>query len=128
LLEAALRPYGLPLVAPQVPFRPAESPRLTAAPRAVFQAVLPDEPTGGYITVYEFPSTTESADAGREMAHFLQSGPGQVNYPPDARFVLRQVGTTLVFFAWAPSTASDPRIEDVARALETVGQGIPVRR
>jgi hypothetical protein len=45
---------------------------------------------------------------------------------PDTRFVIRQVGRTVVFFAWSPLNSPDPRTADIQKALETVGIGIPV--
>src|SRR5688500_3796189 len=43
------------------PFRPPEDVTFTTTPRAVYQVVLPDAPTEGFIVVYEFPDATAAA-------------------------------------------------------------------
>jgi hypothetical protein len=125
-LAEALGAASLQLEASQIPFRPAESPRLAAAPRAVFQVRLPQDPNHGFIVVYEFADTGAASAAGAEQASYLASGPGRVQFPIDARFVLRQVGTTLVFYAWSPGTPADPRTPDIAAVLATIGVEIPI--
>jgi len=127
-LVRVLGAHGLQLDDPRVPFRPPESARLAAAPRAVFQAILPGDPNHGFISVYEFRDEAEAAEAGHEQAAFVGSGPGRVLFPPDVRFVLRQVGTTVVFFAWSPENSADPRTADVAAAVAELGVEIPVPR
>jgi hypothetical protein len=127
-VESALRAASLAVIVPQVPFRPGESTALAAAPRLVLQAVLAGDPTHGFIVVYDFPDAGTAWGAGNEMAHYLASGPGRVQFPPDAEHVLRQVGSTLVFFTWSPENSSDPREADVATALSSLGAGIPIRR
>ena len=47
--------HNLVLSDTQAPVRPAESALLADAPRAVYQVLLPKDPTHGYIVVYEFP-------------------------------------------------------------------------
>jgi hypothetical protein len=66
--------------------------------------------------------------AATEEARYVGSGPGKVQFPVDARFVLRQVGTTLVFYSWSPGTPADPRTPDIATALATLGVEIPIPR
>jgi hypothetical protein len=128
VIEAALRAVDVALTTPKVPYRPGESPRLAAAPRAVFQAALPDAPEAGFIVVYEFPDPPSAATAGNEMAEYLASGPGRVQFPPDSRFVLRALGTTLIFFTYAPSASSDPALPRIADALSTIGIGFQIGR
>lgn len=127
-LTGALGAAGLQLTVPQVQYRPAESPLLAAAPRAVFQVQLPDDLHHGFIVVYEFPDAVTAAGAAREMAGYLQSGPGRVQFPSDAQFILRQLGTTLVFYPWSPGSVTDARAPEIATALQTVGQGFGVAR
>jgi hypothetical protein len=106
---------------PQTEYRPGESAGLFPVPRRLLQAVLPDEPNGGYVVVYELPSNAEADRIGRDFAAYLASGPGAIQYPRDTQFVIRRQGPTLVFFAWSPTADADPRVEDMAAVLETVG-------
>jgi hypothetical protein len=125
-LVQALGNQGLQLADPQVAFRPPESPRLAAAPRAVFQVVLPQDSTHGFISVYEFPDAATANETGRDQAAYIATGPGRVQFPPDSRFVIRQLGPTIIFYSWSPASAADPRTRLIQQALETVGLGIPV--
>jgi hypothetical protein len=125
-IEAALRSAELALTDPQVAFRPAESPRVAAAPRTVYQVVLPEDPAGGFIVVYEFSDAGTASTAGNELAEYLGSGPGRVQFASDTRFVLRQLGTTLVFFPWSPGSSPDPRAPKIEEALRTLGFGFDV--
>lgn len=125
-VESALRLVGIGLIRPQTPFRPGESPALMNAPRTVYQAVLNSDPGHGYIVIYQFQDAATAFAAGQEMAAYMVSGPGRVQFPNDVHAVLRQVGTTLVFFTWSPSGAVDPNTGEVETALDTLGHGIPV--
>jgi hypothetical protein len=127
-IAEALAPFGLQLEDATQPFRPAESPRLAAAPRAVYHVVLPTDPNGGYIVVYEFRDAASAVDAGNELAGYLGGGAGRIQFPLDAQHAIRQVNTTLIFFTWAPSTSSDPGSPKIAEALATLGIGfVPPR-
>ena len=97
------------------------------APRTVYQALLNTDPGHGYIVIYSFQDAATAFAAGQEMAAYIASGPGRVQFPNDVHAVLRQVGTTLVFFTWSPSGAVDPDTGKVETALDTLGQGITVR-
>ena len=125
-LEGALRAAGYFMERADDPFRPPESGLLAVAPRIVYQVLLPDDPGRGQIVVYEFPDTERAAAAGRDMAAYLASGPGRVQFSPDARHVLRQLGTTLIFYTWSRDTSASDAVEEVATVLETVGQGIAI--
>lgn len=127
-VAGALRAIGVPIVDAQVPYRPGESPLLAAAPRLVVQAVVPDAPTSGFIVIYEFPDGQTATAAAEEMVRYVASGFGQVQFPTDARFVLRQVGSTLVFYVWSPGAAPSPTLGEIATALGSIGQGYEVRR
>ncbi len=109
---------------PQNAYRPGESPSLIGVPRQLLQVVLPSEPGGGYVVIYELPSNADADAAGREFAGYLASGPGAIQYPRDARFVLQRVGQTLVFFPWSPEASPDPRVAALAIALESVGTAV----
>jgi hypothetical protein len=123
IIAAALAPLQIQLADARDPFRPGESPRVAAAPRAVYQAVLPADPTGGQIVVYEFRDAGAAVDAGNELAGYLGTGAGRIQFPVDARQTIRQVGTTLIFYTWAPSTSPDPGSPKIADALATLGVG-----
>ena len=110
------------------PYRPAESGRLRNAPRAVYQALLPDQPDAGFIVVYEFPDPASAVDAGNEEAGYLGSGPAKVQFPLGTEHVLQAVGTTLVLYSWLPSASSNPTAGKVADALRSLGVGFSVPR
>ncbi len=125
-LVAALAQYQLVLTDTQAPIRPAESPLLANAPRAVYQVILPKDPTRGYIVVYEFPDSSSAANAAAEEQHYLETGPGRIQAPQGSVQVLRQVGVTVVLYDWLPGAAQDPSAPEIQQALETVGVGFPV--
>jgi hypothetical protein len=127
-IVAALAAAGVtaPLSDASRPYRPAESPRLRNAPRAVFQVLLPDQPDAGFIVVYEFPDTASAVDAGNEEAGYLGTGPAKVQFPREAQHVLQAVGTTLLLYTWAPTASSDPTAGKVADALKGLGIGFTV--
>ncbi len=107
-------------------YRPGESPELYSVPRGLVQVIIPSEPQGEHVVIYEFTSAGEADRAGREFAAYLRGGTGAVQYPRDSQFVIRRVGPTLVFFAWSPSVSPDPRVAELAAVLETIGT--PVAR
>jgi hypothetical protein len=127
-LDGALRARGLVLQPTELTVRPGEPPSLAAVPRTAFRAILPDDPNGGLIVVYELADAGAAAAAATDLAAFVTSGPGRVQYPPDARHVLRQVGSTIVFFPWSPASSPDPRTAEVAAAVATVGTEVPIPR
>ena len=125
-LVAALAEHQLVLTDTQAPVRPVESPLLVTAPRAVYQVVLPKDPTKGYVVVYEFQDSTTAALAAAEEQHYLETGPGRIQSPQGSVQVLRQVGATVVLYDWLPGAAQDPAAPEVQQSLETVGVGFPV--
>ncbi len=127
-LDGALRARGLVVEPTELTVRPGEPPSFAGVPRTAFRAILPDDPAGGLIVVYELPDAGAAAAAATELATHVTSGPGRVQYPPDVRFVLRQVGSTLVFYPWSPGSSLDPRTADVAAAVATVGTEVPIPR
>ena len=110
----------------QTPLRPAEAPMLAAAPRAVYQVVLPKDPTKGYIVVYEFPDQAAAAAAATQEQAYLATGPGRVQRPQGTVSIIRGVGNTVVFYDWLPGAAEDPAAPGIQAALETLGVGYPV--
>jgi hypothetical protein len=125
-LDGALRAHGLFVESTLTAVRPAEPPSFAGVPRRPFHALLPDDPAGGYFLVYEFPGAALAADGGRDLAAYIASGPGRVQYAPDVRFVLRQVGSTLVFYPWSPASSPDRRTPELAAALASVGMDVPI--
>jgi len=125
-IAGALTVAGYQLSIPTQPFRPPESPRLASAPRAVYQVVLPNDPTHGYIVVYEFPDAATATIAGNEMAQYLGSGEGRIQFTPQTQFVLRQLGTTLVFYNWAAVNSPGADAPAVGLALTSIGQGFAI--
>jgi hypothetical protein len=107
-------------------YRPPEGPLLAAAPRTVLQAALPDDPDHGFIVIYELASAAEAAVAANDQAAYVASGIGRVQFTPDAHFVLRVVGSTVVFSWWSPGAVTDAHAGSIEQALETVGVGVAV--
>jgi hypothetical protein len=122
-ISAALAASSIQLQDATKAYRTAEPPGLADAPRAVYQAILPDDPDGGFIVVYEFRDAATAVNAGNELAGYLGTGVGRIQYPNDSRYAIRQLGTTLIFYTWAPSTSPDPASPTVADALATLGIG-----
>ena len=110
----------------QAPVRPSEAPLLAAAPRAVYQVILPKDPSKGFIVVYEFPDPDRAAAAATEEQAWLASGPGRVQRPQGTVTTIRQDGSTVVFYEWLPGAAQDPSAAGIQTALETLGVGYPV--
>lgn len=121
MVIAALGTVGLQARDAIHPYRPSEAPRFTAAPRTVLQATLPDDPDHGFIVLYAFGSPADAAEAAAEQAGYIASGPGRVQFGKGARFVLRVVGATAIFFTWSPDSSPDPRTASIDQALSTVG-------
>ena len=110
----------------QSPVRPSEAPLLAAAPRAVYQVILPKDPTKGFIVVYEFPDPDRAAAAAKEQQAWLASGPGRVQRPQGTVTTIRQDGSTVIYYDWLPGAAQDPSAAGIQTALETLGTGFPV--
>jgi len=121
-LTRALGANRLQVAVPQVPYRPGEAREFAAAPRAVVQVVLPDDPTHGYISVYDFATDAAAREAAEAQAAYVASGPGRVQFPPGTRFTIRRLASTVVFYAWSPGSTTDelaPEIEPVLRRIGT---------
>lgn len=125
LVIAALAAVGLPAAEATRPYRPPEGALLTAAPRTVIQATLPEDPTHGFVMIYAFPSTPAAEAAAADHAAFISSNQGGI-FPRGSRFVLRVVGSTVVFFWWVPESAVDPHTRQIEEALLGVGSEVPV--
>lgn len=107
-------------------YRPPEGPLLSAAPRSVLQVALPDDPTHGYIMVYSLSSPADAAAAANDHASYISSNLGKVQFPPGTQFILRTVGSTVVFFHWSPNNSPDERTAEAARVLGSIGSAVEV--
>jgi hypothetical protein len=125
-LVRVLAAHQLVLTDTQAPVRPPEAPLLTAAPRAVYQVILPKDPQKGYIVVYEFTDPSLAAAAATEEQAYLATGPARVQSPLGTVTIIRQVGATIVLYAWLPAGAQDDSAPAIQTALETLGIGFPV--
>jgi len=121
LVVKALGDASFQVQDPPNDYRPGESPALYSVPRGLVQVIVPSERQGEHIVIYELSSANEADRVGREFAAYLAGGTGAVQYPRDARFVIRRLGPTLVFFPWSPSVSPDPRVAELAAVLETIG-------
>jgi len=118
---AALERVSFQVREPQSPYRPGEGPSVVDVPRRTLQVVLPSDPAGGFVVIYELPTNGEADRVGREFLTYLASGAGAIGYPRDTRFVLQRLGPTLVFFPWSAEANPDPRLAEMAAALEAIG-------
>jgi len=125
-IAAALDERQLVLNDTQTPFRPAEAPLLASAPRAVYQAWLPQDEDRGMIVVYELPDSATAATAAAEEQRYLASGFGRVQSAQGTVHVIRSLDTTVILYDWLPGAALDPKAPDIQAALETLGIGYPV--
>jgi hypothetical protein len=120
-VSSTLQAAGFQVQVPQNPYRPGETAELGRVPRSLLQAVLPDSPDDGYVVVYELPSNNDADRAGRDLAQYVASGPGAVQYPRDTQFVIQRIGQTLVFFSYSPLANPDPNLPRIADALRPLG-------
>jgi hypothetical protein len=123
-VRGALERAAFQVQDPRTAYRPGESPDLIDVPRKLVQAVLPSDPAGGYVVIYELPDANEADRVGREFLAYLAGGTGAIQYPRDTKFVLQRVGRTLVFFPWSAEASPDAGLAEMAAALETVGTTI----
>jgi hypothetical protein len=125
-LSSTLGAAGLSLVQPASAVRPAEAPLLAGAPRTVGQVLLPGDPNHGFIVIYEFPDPASAYGAAQQQATYIGNAEGRIQFLPDTKFTIRQYGSCVVFYDWAPSVSTDPRSPDIQTTLESFGVGIPV--
>jgi hypothetical protein len=122
----ALSIEGLQIVDAPVAYRPAEGPLFAAAPRSVVQVILPADPSHGFITLYAFATPQAALTAANDQAAYIASGPGRVQFGIDARFTLRVLGSTALFFWWSPSNSPDEHTPTIDLALAQVGTAVPI--
>jgi hypothetical protein len=88
--------------------------------------LLPNDPSKGFIVVYEFADPDRAAAAAAQEQAYLATGPGRVQRPLGNVSIIRQVGSTVVFYEWLPEGALDDSAAGIETALETLGIGFPV--
>jgi hypothetical protein len=125
-IASALAGVNLQLQDATQPFRAPESPSIVAATRGIFQVILPADPVHGYIVVYEFRDGPTAEAAGEELAAYIGTGPGRIQFPPDAQHLIRLVDTTLIAYSWSPANSTDARSDAIPSALMTIGTAIDV--
>jgi hypothetical protein len=126
-LARVLGDRGLVLSDSQAPVRPPEVADLAAAPRVVYQVVLPKDPLKGFIVVYEFGDPSRAAAAAAAEQAYLATGPGRVQAGQQGQVtVIRQVGSSVVLYTWLPAASHDPSAPGIQAALETLGIGFAV--
>jgi hypothetical protein len=123
---AALATAGLPASETIRAFRPPEGPLLAAAPRAVLQVTLPDDPDHGFIVVYAFDSPNAALAAANDHATWVASSIGRINFAPGTQFALRVLGANVIWFSWLPGSSEDPRLDQVGAVIDTIGEGVTV--
>lgn len=121
----ALAGVGVQAVDATRPYRPPEGPLVAAAPRTVLQA-LPDDAIHGNVVVYALGSDAAALKAAADHAAYIASNVGRIQFPQDSRFVLRQVGPTVVFFTWSPGGSPDPRLQLIEDALSRLGTAVTI--
>ena len=124
---AALGAVGLQAAEAQTPYLPPEAALFANAPRTVLQATLPDDPTGGFLVIYALQSPEAAAAAAADQAQYIASNRGGI-FSFAGRYVIRLVGSNVVFFMWLPDSATDPRTVKIEEALLSVGTEVPIAR
>jgi len=125
-LAAALGVEGIQLADANTPYRPPEGAIFAAAPRTVVQAVLPDDPTHGYLVLYAFGTPQQALAGAQDQARYVASGPGRIQFQPGTSFELRTLGNIAIFFAWTPDNAPDTREAMIPLALSQLGDEVPI--
>lgn len=129
LVISALSGAGVTAAEATKPYRPSETPALTAAPRRIVQAQLANDPNHGFVVIYSFVSAATAEKAAYDQAAYVASPAGQVQFPPGSQFVIRLVDTTMIFFTWAPGASPDLQQQKIEDALNDVGIAVsPITR
>jgi hypothetical protein len=122
----ALAAAGLQATDANRAFRPPEGPLLAGAARSVIQVALADDPERGFIVVYAFDSPNAALAAANDHAAWVASSVGRINFAPGTRFVLRTLGSTVIWFSWLPGASADAKMDQIGPALETIGDAVTV--
>lgn len=124
-VEQALGARSLQVEVPQVSYRPGEAAAVAGAPRSLLRAILPDDPTRGFVVIYELPDEATARAAAEAQAAYVASPVGRVQFAFGTQFVVRQLGRAVIFYADPPESPDD-QAADVVEALRTVGTEIVV--
>lgn len=127
-LDDALAVGGYLLEPASRPFQPAQPASLITVPRSAFQVRLSD-PDGGVVLIYEFPTGEAARIGADDLAGYLSSGPGKINFPGDTTFYVAHLGSTVIMSWSSPSRSADPEAARGAFDLiSTVGSEVTVLR
>jgi len=125
-LRQALSIGHLDLEPATQPYQPAQPAGLISVPRSAYQVRLSD-PRGGVLLVYDFVEPDAARSGAQELADYLSSGPGKINFAGDTLFHVAYLGSTVILTWFSPSQSSDPEAARGAFDLvSTVGAGVPV--
>ncbi|HJW22273.1 MAG TPA: hypothetical protein VJ506_07590, partial [Candidatus Limnocylindrales bacterium] len=124
-VSQAVAPSGLLIAAAAQAYRPPEGPWLAAAPRTVMEFDAAGGGAVGFVVLYGLGSTADATAAAADQAAFIARPTGRVYFPNDAHFVIRVLGTAVIFFTWSPGSG-DARLADVQAALEGLGTAVPI--
>jgi hypothetical protein len=114
-LEPATRPY-----------QPAQPAGLIGVPRSAYQVQLSD-PEGEILLVYAFTDPDAARAGAQELADYLSSNPGKINFAGDTLFHVAHLGSTVILTWFSPSQSADPTAARGAFDLvSTVGAEVPV--
>ena len=102
-------------------YQPAQPASLITVPRSVYQVRLSD-PDDGVVLIYELADPEAARAAAQDLAGYLASGPGMINYPGDASFHVAHLGSAVILTWFSPSRSGDPEAAQGAFDLiSTVG-------
>jgi hypothetical protein len=127
-LETALLASGERLGATGIAYRPSEPESLLRTPRALRRVELAD-PDDGFVVIYEAQSSSAALDRATELADYLASGFGQVNFAADTEFSVSTLEDTVIFTTWSRRRSDDPeRAQAAFDAIATVGTPVAINK
>ena len=79
---------------------------------------LPEDPSRRLHRRLRVPATGAAVDAGQRDRGVSRERPRQGRVPARRQQSIRQLGTTLIFYTWSPSTSPDPGSAQIAARAE----------